>query len=490
MEGKYYSPSRFLLIICAAIFFSEGLIMLFLSYLPQLPIAWEILLDASLVTLFALPVLYLFFFRPLAMNAVKREKREDEILGQNEFLNNVLESIPYPFYVTDAKDYTIVKSNSKASREGVAVGAHCYKATHHRDTPCDGEKDICPMEMVKKTKKPVVVEHIHYDKDGKPGFFEVHGYPILDRENNVVQMIEYSVNITKRKKGERDLLKAKNELEEKVGERTNELEESRDAILNVMDDLNMEKEKLEKAYHELKTVDTLKNSILSNVSHEIRTPITIIKGLLEMSRDEEDPKERDEFIKRSLEALDRQNNVVEDLLAVSRIYNRNSELNFHQGNLISVIIDAIDSIKTKAEKRSIEIETQFEENLPLVNLDGKEMFHALHNILDNGVKFNNDEGKIIISAKSLEDEILVKIKDDGIGIRAEEIEKIFDPLTQLDPYAGRKFEGTGNGLAVAKQIIDLHKGTIRAESEGENKGTTIFLKIPIVKQRAGEIESE
>ena len=128
--------------------------------------------------------------------------RTEELSRQKEMLENTLESLTHPFYVVDANDYTIMLANSAArkfAKEGVST---CHALTHRRDTPCDSLEDPCPLEEVKKTKRPVVVEHIHFDAEGNPRFAEVHGYPIFDDTGNVVQMIEYSLDITERKEAE------------------------------------------------------------------------------------------------------------------------------------------------------------------------------------------------------------------------------------------------------------------------------------------------
>ena len=129
----------------------------------------------------------------------------EKIQQQNEFLNNVLKSLTYPFYVIDANDYTIKMANLAAKLGKLSENSTCYALTHNRDKPCRGVEDVCPLQEVKKTRKPVVVEHIHYDEGGNARNAEVHGYPIFDSEGNVIQMIECSFDITERKRAEEKL---------------------------------------------------------------------------------------------------------------------------------------------------------------------------------------------------------------------------------------------------------------------------------------------
>jgi two-component system NtrC family sensor kinase len=135
----------------------------------------------------------------------ERKKAEEKIHQQNEFLNNILNALTHPFYVLDANDYTIKMSNLATKAGNLSEKPTCYALTHKSDQPCRGNDHTCPLEEVKQTKKSVVMEHIHYDEDGNARNIQVHGYPIFDAEGNVVQMIEYCLDITERKRAEEAL---------------------------------------------------------------------------------------------------------------------------------------------------------------------------------------------------------------------------------------------------------------------------------------------
>ena len=127
-------------------------------------------------------------------------KAEGQINQQKKFLSAVLDSLPHPFYVIDAGDYRIKYSNRMVDNNTT-----CYDLTHKSTEPCRGVGHSCPLAEVRETRKPVVLEHIHYDSTGDPRIHEVHGYPIFDDKDNVIQMIEYSIDITERKQIEDDL---------------------------------------------------------------------------------------------------------------------------------------------------------------------------------------------------------------------------------------------------------------------------------------------
>ena len=150
----------------------------------------------------------------IARDITERKRAEERIKQQTEFLNLVLESLPYPFYVIDAFDYTIKVANYAAHLGRLSKETTCYALTHRSDRPCGLEGHPCPLEQVKKTKRPVTVEHIHYDKDGNPRNVEVHAYPIFDSEGNVLRIIESSLDITERKQAEEEREKLIQELQD------------------------------------------------------------------------------------------------------------------------------------------------------------------------------------------------------------------------------------------------------------------------------------
>ncbi len=144
----------------------------------------------------------------------RQRQAEDVIRQHNVFLQNIIESIATPFYVINTEDYRIEIANSAA--RGLGIGQHntCYALTHHRESPCQSEEHPCPLAQVKRTKEPFIVEHIHFKPNGEPFYVEVHGYPILDEAGNVVQMIEYSLDITERKAAEAEIRKLTRSIEQ------------------------------------------------------------------------------------------------------------------------------------------------------------------------------------------------------------------------------------------------------------------------------------
>ncbi len=133
-------------------------------------------------------------------------------LEKDNFLEAILESFSDPLYVIDVKDYSIIIANTAARNKGVDTAKTCYVLTHRINKPCWQNHELCPLKMVLERKESVVVEHTHYDKEGNAGIFEVHGYPVFNRAGEVKYMIEYSFNITERRKKEEALKQALDDL--------------------------------------------------------------------------------------------------------------------------------------------------------------------------------------------------------------------------------------------------------------------------------------
>ena len=131
-------------------------------------------------------------------------KAEEKIKEQNAFLTNVIEALTHPFYIINVNDYTIEMANSAANFGDLSGEEKCFILTHQNDKPCSGEHP-CPITMVKNTKSPALVEHIHYNDKGDPRNFDIHGYPIFDENGEIIQMIEYAIDVTKQRKAEEKL---------------------------------------------------------------------------------------------------------------------------------------------------------------------------------------------------------------------------------------------------------------------------------------------
>lgn len=140
---------------------------------------------------------------------------QQELQQQHGFLQQVINSLEHPFYVIDTATYKIELANSFMGRSGYQPEITCHALTHQNSKPCNDKLDPCPLAQVKQTKKPAVMEHIHFDKDGTPINVEVYGFPIFDEQGNIAKMVEYSLDITQRKLAEQQLKEQNEQLKQK-----------------------------------------------------------------------------------------------------------------------------------------------------------------------------------------------------------------------------------------------------------------------------------
>lgn len=131
----------------------------------------------------------------------KRKRAEAEFLAEKDFINNILDSFSYPFYVIDVETYEVTLANKTARKVFGNKAKTCYELSHQRTTPCD-KTCLCPLKTVQHTKEPCLTEHIHFDKDGNTRYYSVHGFPIFNERGEVHQIIEYSIETTEKRKAE------------------------------------------------------------------------------------------------------------------------------------------------------------------------------------------------------------------------------------------------------------------------------------------------
>ncbi len=145
----------------------------------------------------------------------------EQIEKNKTFLDEVLDSLPYPFYVIDVSNHKIIAANSASQFGQLSNSATCYQLTHNTDKPCNSDSHQCPLETIKETKRPVTIEHLHYDKEKNPLNVEIHAFPIFDAKENVSHIVEYVLDISDRKRAEKALQRANKKLNDDLTEAAN-----------------------------------------------------------------------------------------------------------------------------------------------------------------------------------------------------------------------------------------------------------------------------
>jgi Amt family ammonium transporter len=249
-------------------------------------------------------------------------------------------------------------------------------------------------------------------------------------------------------------------LEKRVAERTDELQKTNIA--------------LEKA-------NKLKSEFLATMSHELRTPLNAIIGFAEVLRDEIagtlaiEQKEYVEDIHSSGQHL---LNMINSILDLSKIEAGKLELQYEEFPIEETVNEVLNTIVGFSDKKGIRIHTNVEEGVPSITADKVKFKQIMFNLLSNAVKFTHENGRITINAKLTNQHIQIAVTDTGIGIKSEDMDKIFEAFRQLDASYARRYEGTGLGLTLTKRLVELHGGEIWVKSE-YGKGSTFTFTLPL-----------
>jgi PAS domain S-box-containing protein len=236
-----------------------------------------------------------------------------------------------------------------------------------------------------------------------------------------------------------------------------------------------------RARHQAEVASRMKDEFLATVSHELRTPLTAIVGWVRMLRSGNLPPER---AKQALEVIDRnvrsQAQLIEDLLDISRITMGKLRLDVRPVQPASVIHAAVESLIVAADARRIRIQTILDSHAGPISGDFERLQQVVWNLLSNAIKFTPKGGRVQLVLERVNSHIEIRISDNGKGIKPEFLPFVFERFSQAEDISTRSHSGLGMGLAISKAIIELHGGSISVFSEGEGKGTTFTVSIPVL----------
>ena len=285
--------------------------------------------------------------------------------------------------------------------------------------------------------------------------------PLLDDEGRVIGTVTVIEDVTERVAREAAL-------QSEVDARTHALVREKAA-----------REEAEEANH-------LKDEFLATVSHELRTPLTAILGwsnMLLAGKLEGEPRDRAlEIIHRNAQS---QNQLISDLLDVSRIISGKLRLDLRTVDLPKVVEAAVEATRPAAEGKGVSLTTSLDPHAGPVNGDADRLQQVVWNLLTNSIKFTPEGGRILVESKVVGTRVEVTVRDTGMGISPEFLPHIFDRFRQANPGTNRIHGGMGLGLSIVRQLVELHGGSIRAESEGEGKGATFIVSLPFVALEEG-----
>jgi signal transduction histidine kinase len=363
------------------------------------------------------------------LDITERKQADERIKQQKQLLEITLESLTHPFYVVNADNYIIEIANSAAGMSEKTADAKCYELTHKIGKPCSGTKHLCPLKEVKKSKKAVTVEHIHYSVDGKKMNVEVHGFPVLDKEGNVTLMITYYLDITERKQ-----------------------------------------------------LDQMKDEFIGLVSHELRSPLTVITGAVNTVLTEGPRLSAEETKQLLLDAsheADSLAGLLNNLLELSRAQAGRLFIRAELVNFKKVLRDSVEEIRRQSSAHRFVLEIPGK--LPVVTADKLRLERILNNLLENAVKYSPNGGEICVSVKLEKERLVISVSDQGIGISKIDQAKLFKPFQRLEDTRIHSTKGLGLGLLVCQRLVESHGGQIWVESK-PGQGSTFFFTLPLNTQ--------
>jgi PAS domain S-box-containing protein len=314
-----------------------------------------------------------------------------------------------------------------------------------------GQPSMNPTESVLREGNVVgLANHtILIARDGRRVPIDDSGAPIRDENGDIIGVVLVFRDITERK----------------------DAEVERDRLLA----------SAEAAQREAEDANRLKDEFLATASHELRTPLTAVVGWARMLRGGKLDAENQAC---ALEAIERnanlQTKLIEDLLDISRIINGKLTLDVRPIEMAHVINDAVNTVRPAAEAKNITIETRFDPQAEPVLGDANRLQQAVWNLLSNAIKFTPKNGHIEVALLRVDSQIEISIRDSGEGISGEFLPFVFERFRQADGKTTRSHGGLGLGLAIVRHLVELHGGTAHAYSQGEGRGATFSLRLPIL----------
>lgn len=407
----------------------------------------EIEIGDRVLSLTFAPVVEAGYVNIYGLDVTERKQAERKIQQQNGFLESILESITHPLYVIDANDYTIQMANSAASIFGrPATGATCYLLTHKCDHPCQDTEHPCPLKEVKRSGQPVTVEHVHYDDKGNVRYVEAHGYPIFDDEGNVVQMIEYALDITDRRRAE-------------------------EALRQYTAELETRNEELDAFAH--------------TVAHDLKNPLGLCIGYAEVLEQDYTrmlDEERRDALRSIARTAHRMGNIIDELLLLSQV--RREEVEMRPVDMAGIVAEAKQQLADMIEERQAEIISP--ETWPVALGYGPWVEQVWVNYLDNAITYGGRPPRVELGAEVLPPSVplaggegkggMVRfwVRDNGPGLTPEEQARLFTPFTRLDQVRAK---GHGLGLSIVRRIVEKLGGQVEVESEA-GRGSVFAFTLP------------
>lgn len=372
-------------------------------------------------------------YQGIIRDITDQKRAEKKIRAQNAFLVNVIESLAHPFMVVDVKDYSIKIANSAAKRRQAPNEMLCYQLNHGYNEPCHQKGIRCPLREVVQSRQSVRLEHFHIDPDGGSVEYEVHAFPLFGKDRTVLQVIQYYIDISNKKR----------------------LESIAEAA-NLMDNLGY---------------------IFSGIRHEIGNPINSVKmalSVLSMNLDRYPLGTIREFVDRGLGELAR----VEYLLKALKNFSMFESPAMESTLMSRFLVNFMKLVESDFIEKGVRIRLDLPGENVYARIDHRAFHQVLLNLLTNSADAMQECESPCITIKVgrvTAKRVLVSVADNGCGMNEAERDNLFRPFHTSKPH------GTGLGLVIVKKMLARMESSILINSS-PGKGTTVIMNLPMGKR--------
>jgi len=363
---------------------------------------------------------------------ITERKQAEEAIKEKTRLNKILlDAMPCAALLLRPSTREIVASNAAAVKAGAVPGCQCFATWGQRETPC-------PWCMAPNLWETGIAQHL--EVNGLGIIWDAHWIPVSDD-----LYMHYAFDITEQRQAEKTVQQINKSLE----------------IANLR----------------LREHDKLKNEFVATVTHELRTPLCIFRNIVSNALSgvmgDISEKLRDNLVMAD-DAIGRLGRIISDFLDVSKIDAGRMELNIKRFSLQSAIAKTVKPLMLLAKEKGITITIDAPSDGIFVDADHDRIVQILTNLIGNALKFTPNSGCITVKATDLNEEVILNVQDNGIGISADEISKIFNRFVQIEKFTGPGQHGTGLGLSITKDLVEMHGGRIWVESTPGNGSIFCF----------------
>jgi PAS domain S-box-containing protein len=418
----------------------------------------------------------------IAHDITERKRAEDALLESEKELRLVADGVPLLLaHISFELKYLFVNQSYAdwfhLSKEEI-IGRHISEIL----SP-EGYKGAQPaIKKVLSGEKATF--YLVVQREGQPRSLDISFIPQLDENGAVWSYYTITQDITEHKLMEKELCRARDELEQRVQERTAELSHSREELEVVNEELQVEltqHERLEKdliaAKEAAEEAARIKAAFMANMSHELRTPMNAVIGMTSLLLDEKLTPEQKDYVETIRSGGESLMALINDILDFSKMEREKTEIELQDINLRQCVEEALELLAKNASEKDLDLAYIFEEGMPEAIIgDPARLRQVLVNLLGNAIKFT-DHGEVILTVAPEQNGMIhFSVRDTGIGIPSDKMKLLFLPFCQVDPSMTRGYDGAGLGLAICKKIVELMGGEIWVQSD-PGKGSTFHFTI-------------